>query len=95
MLDGIIMTHLETVTELIRKAVDEDWINDFEMDADTSFNNDLELESIEFVAIAEKIQTHYGKQINFIEWLGELDLDQMINLTVGQLADFVQQHLSD
>lgn len=86
--------HLNTLIELIRQAVAEDWIEDFEIDANTSFNNDLELESIEFVAIAEKIQGHFGAEINFIDWLGSLSLDQMIALTVGQLADFIEQHLA-
>lgn len=86
--------HLDTIVKLIREAVNEDWIEEFEITADTSFNNDLELESIEFVAIAEKIQQHYGTDINFIEWLGTLSLDEMIALNVGQLAEFVEQHMA-
>ena len=82
---------LNTVIALIRESIDEDWIEDFEIDAETSFNNDLEIESIEFVAIAEKIQQHYGKDLNFIEWLNTLSLDAIIGLTVGQLAEFVEQ----
>ncbi|VUD47109.1 Acyl carrier protein [Thalassocella blandensis] len=86
--------HLDTIVSLIRQAVNEDWIDEFEITAETSFNNDLELESIEFVAIAEKIQQHYGTDINFIEWLGTLSLDEMIELNVGQLAEFVEQHMA-
>ena len=84
---------LDTIIELIRRAVNEDWIEDFDITDETTFNNDLELESIEFVAIAENIQQHYGAQINFIEWLGELELDEMIGLTVGQLAAFVESQV--
>ncbi len=86
-------SQLNTIIRLVREAVNEDWIEDFDINAQTSFNNDLELESIEFVAIAEKIQGHFGKEINFVEWLGTLDLDQMIQLNMGELADFVEQHL--
>ncbi len=86
--------HLDIIIGLIREAVNEDWIEDFEITAETSFNNDLELESIEFVAIAEKIQNHFGREINFIDWLSSLELDQMIALNVGQLADFVEQHMA-
>lgn len=84
---------LEQVIDIIRKAVNEDWILDFDIDADTSFNDDLELESIEFVGIAEKIQEHYGKHIGFIEWLSSMKIDQIIALTVGDLAAFVREHL--
>lgn len=85
---------LKTIITLIREAINEDWIEDFEIDASSSFNNDLEIESIEFVAIAEKIQNHYGETINFIDWLNDLSLEQIIGLTVGQLAEFVDQRLA-
>ena len=86
---------LEQVIEIIRRAVNEDWILDFDINAETSFNDDLELESIEFVNIAEKIQAHYGKHIGFIEWLSGMKIDQIVALTVGDLADFVTAHLQD
>ena len=84
---------LEQVIDIIRKAVNEDWIQDYDIDANTSFNDDLELESIEFVGIAEKLQEHYGKQIGFIDWLSTMKIDQIIALTVGDLAEFVSSHL--
>ncbi len=84
---------LEQVIDIIRKAVSEDWIQDYEIEAETSFNDDLELESIEFVGIAEKLQEHYGKHISFIDWLSTMKLDQIIALKVGDLADFVRSHI--
>ncbi len=84
---------LAQIISIIRLAVNEDWIEDFDIDASTSFNDDLELESIEFVGIAEKIQEHYGKHIGFIEWLSTMKIDQIIALTVGDLADFVRGQL--
>lgn len=84
---------LQEVIAVIRQAVAEDWIEDFDIDADTSFNNDLELESIEFVTIADMLQSHFGAQINFVDWLGTQSLDQIIALTVGDLAAFVSQSL--
>lgn len=83
--------NLETIIELIRQAVDEDWIEDFEINRETNFNDDLELESIELAVIAEKIQQHYGKAIDFNAWLGSLTLQQMIDLTVGDLTQFVEK----
>ena len=84
---------LEQVIDIIRKAVNEDWIQDYDIEADTSFNDDLELESIEFVGIAEKLQEHYGKHISFIDWLSTMKLDQIIALTVGDLANFVRSNI--
>ncbi|MBP9714572.1 MAG: hypothetical protein KBD60_12930 [Sterolibacterium sp.] len=86
-------TVLEQIIDIIRTTVNEDWILDFDIDAATSFNDDLELESIEFVGVAEKIQAHYGKHIGFLEWLSSMKIEQIIALTVGDLADFVRAHL--
>ena len=55
----------------------------------TSFNGDLELESIEFVALAEKLQLHYGSQVDFVGWISKKELDQIISLTVGELVEFI------
>ena len=55
----------------------------------TSFNGDLELESIEFVALAEKLQLHYGEQLDLVGWISRKELDQIISLTVGELVEFI------
>ncbi len=64
------------------------------IDRHTSFDDDLEFESIELVSLAEKIQSRYGEQINFIDWLSQKDLDEIIKLRVGDLVDFIEQSLS-
>ncbi len=55
----------------------------------TSFNGDLELESIEFVALAEKLQLRYGARVDFVGWISGKELDQIIALTVGELVEFI------
>ena len=55
----------------------------------TSFNADLELESIEFVALAEKLQLRYGSAVDFVGWISKQELDQIIALTVGELVEFI------
>ena len=56
---------------------------------ETSFEKDLELESIEFVALAEKLQERYGKSVDFVGWLSSKELDEIIGLTVGELVEFI------
>jgi acyl carrier protein len=56
----------------------------------TSFNKDLELESIEFVALAEKLQEHYGARVDFVGWISKKELDAIIALTVGELVEFIE-----
>lgn len=55
----------------------------------TSFNGDLELESIEFVALAEKLQLRFGGGVDFVGWISKKELDQIIALTVGELVEFI------
>jgi len=80
---------LQTVAGLIRDVVGEDWARDVPIGLGTSFGQDLELESIEFVALAEKLQGCYGQSVDFVGWLSQKDLDAIINLTVGEVVEFI------
>ncbi|MCK5880722.1 MAG: hypothetical protein KAG18_02535 [Sinobacterium sp.] len=80
---------LEQVITIIKTAINEEWVEDFDMDKETSISEDLELESIEFISIAEKLQKHFGDKVNFIEWLGTKELSEIIDLTVGDIVDYV------
>lgn len=78
---------LETVTLLVREVIGDDGGLGPPITMDTSFNEDLELESIEFVALAEKLQEHYGKSVDFAGWLSSMELSRILALRVGELVD--------
>jgi acyl carrier protein len=80
---------LETVSSFITDVVGDELELDGPITPATSFNRDLELESIEFVALAEMLQDHYGDELNFVDWLSNKELDEIISLTVGDLVEFV------
>ena len=80
---------LATVAQLIKEVVGEEWITDTPIGMTTSFSDDLELESIEFVALAERLQETYGEPVNFVGWISEMELDDIITLRVGQLVEFI------
>ena len=80
---------LITVTALIRQVIDDEAGLGAPITLDTSFNADLELESIEFVALAEKLQAHYGRSVDFAGWLSSMELDRIIALSVGELVEFI------
>ncbi len=77
-----------TIGRIVHEVIGEDDIA-LDIDAGSSFSEDIEIESIEFVALAEALQATYGDRIDLIAWLGELDLDEIIDLTVGELAEFI------
>ncbi|HRC62692.1 MAG TPA: acyl carrier protein [Dehalococcoidia bacterium] len=85
---------LEEVGSMIRQVIGEEWIQNTPITMDTTFSEDLELESIEIVALAEQVQTRFGDEVDFPGWFGTLDVDAIIGLTVGQLVDRIAERTS-
>ena len=84
-----------TIARLVHEVIGEDIDVDLDITAESSFSEDIELESIEFVALGEQLQLTYGERIDLVGWFGELDLDEIIDLTVGERAEFVAACLAD
>lgn len=84
---------LQTIAAMIREVMDDD-LDDLEIGMDTSFADDLELESIELVALAEQVQSQWGDQVDFNAWIAGQSLDQVIALHVGALVDYVDSCIS-
>ncbi len=82
---------LATLTRLLKEVLADEWDDTFAVDMDTSFADDLELESIEFVALAELIQGEFGADIDFVTWLSDLEFDRIIALTVGDVVGFIER----
>jgi acyl carrier protein len=78
---------LETVAGYIRDVIGEDWVLEKPIGMETSFGSDLELESIEIVALSEKLQERYGEQIDLAGWLSGMEFREIVGLTVGQLVE--------
>jgi acyl carrier protein len=64
------------------------------IERDTAFHEDLELESIELVALAERLQEHFGERVDFVGWVAHKELDEIIALRVGALVDYICQCLA-
>jgi acyl carrier protein len=82
-------TIVRQIAAVIREAVAEDWIREFDIGPNTSFNEDLELESIEFVTIASGLQQHFGAGVDLVGWLSTRGFDELIALRVSHIAEFV------
>ena len=84
---------LDDLIAIIKEVVAEDWIEEVDIDLDTLFNEGLELESIEFVTLAEQLQQKYGEKVNFAEWLSTKEMNEIIGLKVGDLVEFIESSL--
>jgi len=104
--DGV--TTESVLAEMERILVDvvgEDLLLDGPIAMDTSFDADLQLESIEFVALSEQLLVTYGEtlseqllvtygeKVDFVTWLAGMELDDIIALTVGDVVGFVVSSL--
>jgi acyl carrier protein len=85
---------LDEVARIVREVIGEEWAEDVPITMATSFSRDLELESIEFVALAEQLKTRYGRGVDFAGWLSGMELKQIIELRVGELVGFIVRCLS-
>lgn len=81
---------LRDLSAMVREVLGEYELGeDSEITADTTFFEDLELESIDLVVLAGHLEARYGSRVNIAEFVADLELDEIIGLTVGQLADCV------
>ncbi|MFE7615396.1 acyl carrier protein [Streptomyces sp. NPDC057496] len=84
---------LADIAGMLRDLLAEEGLDDVEIDRDTTFHDDLELESIDLVTLAGSLREHYGEKVNVALFVADLELDEIIALTVGQLVDYVTQSL--
>ncbi|MDG4765697.1 acyl carrier protein [Solwaraspora sp. WMMD406] len=64
-----------------------------EITRDTSFRDDLEMESIDVIALAGRLQARYGDAVNFAQYVASLDMDSVRALRVGELVDHISAEL--
>jgi|SRR6185369_12035434 acyl carrier protein len=84
---------LGEVAEDLRDVIGEEYALDMEISMETTFSHDLELESIEFVALADRLRERYGEAVDFVGFLATMDVDQVINMRVGEVVEFIVDSL--
>ncbi|MFD5319505.1 acyl carrier protein [Streptomyces sp. NPDC127098] len=80
---------LADIADMLRNLLADAGLDDAEIDRDTTFHDDLELESIDLVTLSGALRERYGDRVNFATFIAELELDEIIALTVGELVDHV------
>jgi acyl carrier protein len=82
---------LRDVTRILAVVVGEDWVDETPITMQTTFSRDLEVQSIELVVLFERLRERYGEGIDFPAWLTDMDTDRVMELTVGDLVDFISR----
>ena len=87
--DQVFQSVVELIGEVIGEEVGAGAVLGEPVGMETSFSEDLELESIEFVALSELLMERYGDKVDFVAWIGDMELEQIIGLTLGALVEHI------
>ena len=80
---------LDTVRTIIADVIGEEYVQQLEIDMDTSFHDDLDIESIEFVALGEALTARYGDRVDLAGWVASMEFDEIIEMKVGRLVTHI------
>jgi acyl carrier protein len=80
----------DLMKQFITEVIGEEFVEEMDITLESSFNKDLEMDSIELVSFSEKIKAHFGDKINFTGWLSNMDIDQLIALNLGMIVNYIE-----
>jgi acyl carrier protein len=78
-----------TVEQAIIDVVGQEFYEECEVGLDSTFAEDIELESIEVMEIAEKLIETYGEKVDFVAWFADMELEDLVEITVGSVVEFI------
>ena len=85
---------LKVVTEQLIIVMELE-IGELDINMQSRFQDDLELESIEMIALGDAVKTYYNKldrneiDVDFAAWLSQLSIEQLMELSVGDLVKWL------
>ncbi|MFF2575181.1 acyl carrier protein [Streptomyces goshikiensis] len=82
-------TILTEITGMLVEIVGDEFLLSEEVTMRTTFNEDLALESIEFVALAELLHHRYGSDVDLMGFLAEKDMAAILAMSVGELVTHI------
>lgn len=85
-----ILAELVGILDELLEELEEDPVD---IDFDTTFFQDLCINSIEFIGLAEHIQEKYGDTLQFTDWFAEKSVDQIMALKLGEVVGYIDSKL--
>ena len=76
--------------------------DEIEIEMESRFQDELELESIEMIALGDAVKTYYSAidvdgarlDVDFAAWLSQLSIEQLMELSVGDLVRWLHSSLN-
>ncbi|TWP30956.1 acyl carrier protein [Apibacter muscae] len=84
----------EQLKKYIIEIIGEDIAEELDISPKSIFTKDLEMDSIEIVSLAEKVKTKYGDVIDFNGWLSEMEMEQLIKLSIEDIVNLIVDALN-
>jgi acyl carrier protein len=85
----------QTVVRNIIEVVGEEFYEESEIGLDSTFAEDIELESTEVLEIAERLIEIYEGKVDFVAWFADKDLEDLIEISLGDVIDFIVRSLEE
>ena len=76
------------------KELGEDWEYSGKLTEQTGIFGDLGFESIDAVALGSAIEEHFGQELPFAEFLSKARDQNLQDITLGSLLDFLMTNLN-
>jgi acyl carrier protein len=77
------------LAEALAVVTGEEWLLRVAVSDATRLEGDLFLDSVDLAALAALLRDRYGTSVDLLGYLAGLDIDQLIGLTVGDVAEYV------
>ena len=85
---------LAEVRTMLTEIIGAEYALGIDIGMETSFDTDLELESIEFVKLSTMLTGRYGDRVDFVAFLAAKELDEIIEMTVGEVVTYIADCLA-
>lgn len=85
---------LTDVRAMLIDIIGAEYALSLDIGMDTAFEADLELESIEFVKLATMLAECYGNRVDFVAFLADKTIDEIIEMTVGDVVTYIARCLA-
>jgi acyl carrier protein len=79
---------VEVTTEIIGADVAEFLV----FTKQSSFIKDMEMDSLQIIHLATRVNETYGEKADFIGWLSAQPINELLDLTIGDVAAFLEEN---
>jgi acyl carrier protein len=80
---------LAEITQMLIEVTGEDAAWGAAITETTELEADLRLDSLETLALAQRLRERYGEAVDLPAYCADLELDQLVGLSVGDVVSYV------